>query len=98
MSEAKPSSFLAGVKSELTQLFADAFDEIAGELGDSVPGIIPEAMQRLQKRTWTLVEQGLKTSFLNGRNTATRRGEQQPSERDAPAEAPKSAANPFRKA
>ena len=96
MPEAKPSSFLAGVKSELTQLFADAYDQIAADVDDSVPDVIADAMQRLQKRTWELVERGLKTSYLNGRNAGPRRGEPRSPERGG-REAPKTGANPFRR-
>ena len=95
MPEAKPSSFLAGVKSQLTQLFADAYDQIAADFGDSVPEVVPEEMQRLQKRTWEVVEKGLKTSYLNGRNAGPR--EHQSREPSDVAEIPKPTANPFRK-
>jgi hypothetical protein len=96
MSEAKSSSFLAGVKSELVQLFADTYDQISAEYGESVPEVIPEAMQRLQKKAWELVERGLKTSYLNGRKAANA-PERRPTDAHDPSAVTDSRTNPFRK-
>lgn len=69
--EGKASSFLAGVKSDITEAFASAYDEIAGEFGEEVPPVIGETMQKLQKKLWSdIVEKQLKASYLNGKKSA----------------------------
>lgn len=95
--ESKPSSFLAGVKSEITDLFAAAYDEMSSDFGEDVPAVIGESMQRLQKKAWEVVEKRLKESYLNGRKaTNGKPTERKP--RSAPDTPPVAETrNPFRK-
>src|SRR5262245_38745650 len=96
----KTSSFLAGVKSDITEAFASAYDEIAGEFGEEVPPVIGDTMQKLQKKLWSdIIEKRLKESYLNGKKAGGTNGsrERKPAAtHDAPAVSePK--ANPFRR-
>lgn len=65
--EGRASSFLGGVKQELVDAFASAYDEISGDFGDEVPAVIPTALKSLQKEVWRLCEERLKQSYLNGK-------------------------------
>jgi len=94
----KASSFLGGVKAELTELFASAYDEISGECGEEVPEVVGSSMKSLQKKTWDLVEKKLKESYLNGKKAGGSPGK--PKSGRPPADHDASQAtegNPFRK-
>jgi hypothetical protein len=93
----KTSSFLAGVKAEITEAYASAYDEMSVDFGKEVPiDCIGETMQKLQKKTWEIVEKRLKESFLNGKKAGGGNGKERkpPPAHDAPASP---AANPFRR-
>jgi hypothetical protein len=92
------TAFLTSVKEEVTGLFAEAYDELSGEFGESVPEAVPTTLQKLQKKVWTLMEAKLKESFLNGKKAANGKPpERKP--RSAPDTPPVSEpkGNPFRK-
>lgn len=65
--EGKASSFLGGVKQELIDAFALAYDEISSDFGEEVPAVIPTALKSLQKTIWGICEEKLKQSYLNGK-------------------------------
>lgn len=95
--ESKASSFLAGVKTEITDLFASAYDEIASDFGEEVPPVIGETMQKLQKKLWSdVIEQKLKESYLNGKKASGERPRKPSAAHDAPAVS-EPRANPFRR-
>ena len=93
--EAKPSSFLAAVKQEVTDLFASAYDAISGDFGEEVPQVVGEEMKKLQKKTWEVMERRLKESYLNGKKAGGTNGKDRrpPADHDAPP----TGSNPFRK-
>ena len=69
--EGRASSFLGGVKQELVDAFASAYDEIASEFGEEIPAVIPTALKPLQKKVWGLCEERLKQSYLNGKKAGS---------------------------
>lgn len=59
------TSFLSGVKSEITEAFADVYDELAEVTNDEEK--LGTALKTVQKKVWEVVERRLKESFLNGK-------------------------------
>lgn len=64
MSE-KGTSFLSGVKSEITAAFAEQYDALAEVTTDEDK--LAESLKTAQKKVWDIVEKQLKQSYLNGK-------------------------------
>jgi len=90
---AETKSYLATVKEELTQLFHKAYAECAEAFDALEPQRLPGILKKLQSDTWTVTEKHLKTSFMNGKKSATG----MPGRNDPKSEDSKSAVppNPF---
>jgi hypothetical protein len=97
--EGRTSSFLGGVKQEITDAFAATYDEISGEFGEEVPSVIPTALKTLQTKVWRICEAQLKQSYLNGKKSAGNPSTRDGAPRRPPAghDAPPTESNPFRK-
>lgn len=93
MAEAK--SFLGETKEQLVALFADAYDQIHSEMDGDVPDIVPTTLQKLQRKTWELMEGKLKDSYRNGQKAGPRESKPRASHEAPAAVEPRS--NPFRK-
>lgn len=91
----KPQSFLASVKEEVTDAFAESYDELVDITTDEDK--LGTSLKTVQKKVWEIVERRLKESYRNGQNAGPRKeGNGKPrSPVDLPPETKKS--NPFRK-
>lgn len=87
----EPKSFLASVKDEIGDVFADVYDKLAEISSDTDQ--LGASLKATHRKVWEIVEQRLKESFRNGQKGVERRPH---ADNDAPrGSEPRS--NPFRR-